>query len=79
MKIATWKIPESFSADRNVSMTCRIKHYRFDMNHFLIDNTQIVPTVQTTKNVLYSYDFFSAVLAVDENSYVKHTEFNSAP
>ena len=58
MSLATWKIPENISASNEVDIEKRIKYYRFNMKHFLQDNTRIIPTIQTAHHVLDAYDYF---------------------
>jgi len=70
MSLATWKIPENISASNEVDIEKRIKYYRFNMKHFLQDNTRIIPTIQTAHHVLDAYDYFGIELAIDKNSYV---------
>ena len=70
MSLATWNLPENISASKEESIDDRIKHYRFNMKHFLQDGTRVIPTIQTAHHVLDAYDYFGIELAVDKNSYV---------
>lgn len=74
MSLATWKLPKNISASSQESIGNRIKYYRFNMKHFLKDDTRIIPTVQTAHHVLDAYDYFGIELAVDENSYVLYVD-----
>ena len=65
----TWSLPESVAEDMATAIDARIKHYRFVQKHFLKDGTRIVPTVETTQNILDSYDLFALPVALEEGSY----------
>ena len=67
-----WSLPESVASGRleiAAGVEERIKHYRFVQKHFLKDGTRIIPTVETTQNILDSYDMFGLPVAIEEGSY----------
>lgn len=69
MNISTWRLPEGCSANKSESMLKRIEHYRFKLNHYLPDGTQVIPKVVTLKHVLNAYDEHGLRIAISANSY----------
>lgn len=74
MNIATWKLPEGISADRDKMVVQRIQHYRFALKHYLNDGTRVIPTIPTIQHIFDAYDHFNLPVAIDVNSYTVYVE-----
>lgn len=72
--IATWSLPEGVAADSSINRIDRMKHYRFYQDHRLSDGTKIIPKLPTIVHILQAYDDFGLQVAVNNDSYVTHTE-----
>lgn len=79
-QIATWRIPQGFSAIKGNNIIERAKHYRFSLQHYLLDGTRVIPKIGTVFSVIQAFDTFGGALpndvpvAVSEDSYDVPTE-----
>ena len=74
MNVATWKLPEGFSADDSKNTIERMQHYRFLIHHYLIDGTRIIPDTPTVQHILDAFDQFNLPVAISSNSYTLYVE-----
>lgn len=65
----TWQLPKEKSADKNLSMSERVKHYQQDLKHYLPDGTQVIPHKKALKHVFDAYDKFGLEVSISANSY----------
>jgi hypothetical protein len=70
-EIATWRIPQGFSAIKGNNIIERAKHYRFSLRHYLLDGTRVIPKIGTVFSVIQSFDTFGddVPVTVCEDSY----------
>jgi hypothetical protein len=74
MNVATWKLPEGISADSSKNIIERMQHYRFLINHYLIDGTRIIPDIPTIQHILDAYDQFNLPVVIASNSYTLYVD-----
>jgi len=72
----TWRLPQGFSATKGNNIIERAKHYRFSLRHYLLDGTQVIPTLGTVFSVIQAFDTFGpdVPVAVSNGSYDVPTE-----
>ena len=70
--IALWSIPVDVAADKSRRWPERVWHYRSSQDHYLGDNTKVLPNVATCITILRAYDTFGPdfPVAVSVGSYV---------
>lgn len=69
MSFVTWKLPEGCSADSSLLYVERMKHYRFSVINYLKNGQRVVPTIQTCRHIIDSYDKFGLEVAISNDSY----------
>jgi len=66
---ATWKLPEGLSANKSELLAKRMKHYRWEMKHYLGDGTRIVPSLAAMRHIFDAFDMFGLPVAISSNTY----------
>ena len=69
MSFVTWKLPTGRSADSSLLCVERMKHYRYSVFNYLKNGQRVVPTIQTCRHIIDSYDKFGLEVAISNGSY----------
>ena len=74
MEFSTWTLPTGLSANKNVDMPKRMKHYRLQQVHSLRNGKRIIPTVETLQHILQASDEFNLEVAISDGSFTSYVE-----
>ena len=69
MEFSTWTLPTGLSANKNVDMPKRMKHYRLQQVHSLRNGKRIIPKIETIKHIFQAYDEFNLEVAISDGSF----------
>ena len=69
MSFVTWNLPTGRSADSSLLYVERMKHYRFSVFNYLKNGQRVIPTIQTCRHIIESYDKFGLEVAISNGSY----------
>ena len=73
--IAMWSLPKGIATNKSLTLTERMKHYRFYQKHVLGYGTRVVPTIETMRHVFDAFDTFQLPVAISEGSYTIYIQY----